>query len=875
MKRLFLTVVGLCLFFLFCGTASAEDGVALSYVYNRGEKVTLEDNLICENNDFFIALNSLHLINLKYKTTLKENGDFVISVFSEDAYGTENILTVSAELQKLTEVDGALNFTEHEFYDYTCSVMSKKNLHATINGIYVSEMRLKDTQPVMILNDTYYISLKTIGVALSYEYSVSDGVVNLWITDSCHAVINGYISLPDGETAESGGIDVDILLKNGKYPKNNYEDNYSVKTVNVPEGENSVYYFAETKVFSKYDKTVSVMYDFNSAYKTVNGSYNISSSSRVDVKTEAATKNEFSVDVKMPFENGIKTAKNDIYGIIVFENIGVYVSDEPLIKAGESNGKIKIDLEEGFSCAVVSVFNITGDDEIFPYGYYNKSGLSATEDNANGVSASDGKISLVLSSCKKISGKVITPLLDNDYTVKISGLGNYNEAINLYGCVDENLNFEISVPSELSSYTLFVCGKAGVYGGFVKNGESSFNGEWYEFENNKNYTDINLSYIPYLPKLPINVETNVLKGKIYLANISDCAFCDLNLYCAYYRGEKLIYGDMRKTGILKPYAEEACITVDLPQNFYKANMVKIFVWNDKMKPMSNVIEETVNKVELPERSMMIITAESKEAAFCDERITLNAAPIAKNGTMYVTEEALSCFGFSIKSDADQDEISLKYNGTYVTFAENCDSLIYAGDKSLYTLTVYAPFKKDGKLYISIEDIAKIFGFTAVWQNSNTITVNNDIADVFLTDSRFDAITSAYYNGIMLGYEDKTFKPNGNVLRSEAAIMLCRRGGYLCNLFKFTCDDVTDEHWAKSYIGICVNEGIFELEENKFRPNDNFTLEECINAMKNIACADGKSGDIEKALTENIDTNNLKRNVTRGEFAQIIYNCNKN
>ena len=100
---------------------------------------------------------------------------------------------------------------------------------------------------------------------------------------------------------------------------------------------------------------------------------------------------------------------------------------------------------------------------------------------------------------------------------------------------------------------------------------------------------------------------------------------------------------------------------------------------------------------------------------------------------------------------------------------------------------------------------------------------------------------------------------------------------MSNEYKFECSDVPLDHWAKSYVGICINEGVFELEDNKFRPDDYITVEESIIAtlkMMGVYSENYMEVAREYGVLKNINTDNVNRIITRAEMAQLLYNASK-
>lgn len=849
---------------------ATQEDVGMS-IYNRGELVNLSDELIYENDEYFISAEDLSKLNLKYTITYKEviNDEFIIYVFSEDAYGRENELRIDVSEEKLgvwnpNANDGLGGYVEEQ-NNYICdtSMSSKKIVKLNYPGLQTgSELLSIRKKTVVIKNEKYYISLNAIAQAISYEYYIENNAIYLWITDSEHVVLNGNISLPEGETAPEGGVDVDILLRNGK----NTTFSCASKIVNIPENESSVYYFIETEVLdADSDKYVYALFDFDSDYKAYSGNYRVTLGNKLDITTESVEKVPFSVNLYMP--DGL-TANDDIYGIIHFENYGVYLSDEPLIKKGESQGKITTNIDANLKCDV-SVINITGDDRVFPYGYYNVNGLRVVDDTTL-VCASDEEIDICFIKCNKISGTVISPLDNNRYIARISGYSIHGEKIYLRQLIDDGMQFEFKVPCSLNTYDLSVGGNLRAYCYYVNDSESTYKSSSYhhKFSNNQNYSDIKLNYEPFYPKYPISLNARGNSGDVYLGNLSDFTLDGMNLYCAIYNeGNKLLHILSQKIDKIEPYVYEQYYSFDYPTDFYKADKVKFFVWDENLSPKADEYLEFVNRVSIPERDMLILTANDNNAVFCDKKIKFLNAPVIENNTMYVAEEVLNYMGFGIKSDIEAEEIYLQKDMLQIGFKAGQSALVYSSDDELYDIyEINCPFVKNGVMYISIEDVAKIFEEETKWYNDTTIMVNNDISDIYTDNPYFDAIVSMYYRGVVVGYEDKTFKPDKKAMRCEAAAMICRLLGYECTSFRFSCTDVPESFWASSYIGICINEGIFELENDNFRHYYNITVNELVNALGNL-CEENEKIE----LLNNVNTDNMDRDITRGECAQIMYN----
>ena len=195
------------MFFSLIISVYAQDSNELQ-LYNRDEKVQLSKSLIHKNDDYYISADDLSKINIKYKFEENDEG-FNFRLFSQNVFGTENTLMIDASLDELHKWDDATGgFISIPFYWFSNSMISKESL--------VNPVSIGDFQSVIIEDNIYYISLKAISIAISYEYSVNDNIIKLWITDSSHHVINGEICLPEGEIAPENGINVNVLVLSGE-----------------------------------------------------------------------------------------------------------------------------------------------------------------------------------------------------------------------------------------------------------------------------------------------------------------------------------------------------------------------------------------------------------------------------------------------------------------------------------------------------------------------------------------------------------------------------------------------------------------------------------------------------------------------------------
>lgn len=120
-----------------------------------------------------------------------------------------------------------------------------------------------------------------------------------------------------------------------------------------------------------------------------------------------------------------------------------------------------------------------------------------------------------------------------------------------------------------------------------------------------------------------------------------------------------------------------------------------------------------------------------------------------------------------------------------------------------------------------------YNFSVVDINTMDVPEKVIFTDLPVDHWAFDYITQLAIDDIISGYEDKTFKPNGNVTRAELAKMLAASFG----LEGTTRYSDVNNHWADTYIS-SVGEFV-PFKDNLFRPNDEATRQDVAVALVNI------------------------------------------
>lgn len=134
-------------------------------IYNCGEKVRLTVDLYESNGKIYVHENDLDRLNLYYDSNVISN--------SEDT-------------------------TIMELYPGSSIVI--------VNGTSITYPK------ATVQNGDYiYVCLDLIAMFFSEQYDITDTTINLWISDSNTDFIRGFISLPSGNVAPAGGIEVEVF----------------------------------------------------------------------------------------------------------------------------------------------------------------------------------------------------------------------------------------------------------------------------------------------------------------------------------------------------------------------------------------------------------------------------------------------------------------------------------------------------------------------------------------------------------------------------------------------------------------------------------------------------------------------------------------
>ena len=139
-----------------------------------------------------------------------------------------------------------------------------------------------------------------------------------------------------------------------------------------------------------------------------------------------------------------------------------------------------------------------------------------------------------------------------------------------------------------------------------------------------------------------------------------------------------------------------------------------------------------------------------------------------------------------------------------------------------------PVRPEGK--ITRAEVATIY-FRMLTDESRTKfwSQSSGYSDVKTGDWFNNAVSTLSNAGIIAGYEDGSFRPNGYITRAEFATIAARFFDVTYN-GKDLFPDISD-HWAKDYINQAANKGFVNgYEDGTFKPDRNITRAEAVTLV---------------------------------------------
>ncbi len=186
----------------------------------------------------------------------------------------------------------------------------------------------------------------------------------------------------------------------------------------------------------------------------------------------------------------------------------------------------------------------------------------------------------------------------------------------------------------------------------------------------------------------------------------------------------------------------------------------------------------------------------------------------------------------------------------------------------------------------MKNLNKVLAMLVVFMMVVSTVAFAAFTDVAETSSYATAIDVDVDLGIIKGYDDNTFRPEGEITRAEFAAIVVRLLGQEAQSAGAAAStqfaDVPASHWAAGYINIAVQAGVINGYGNgNFGPDDLVAYQDALTMMVRalgyepaIGSAGYPTGYLTKAgdlgLTKNVNgTNGVPAN--RGTIAQIAFN----
>ncbi len=116
------------------------------------------------------------------------------------------------------------------------------------------------------------------------------------------------------------------------------------------------------------------------------------------------------------------------------------------------------------------------------------------------------------------------------------------------------------------------------------------------------------------------------------------------------------------------------------------------------------------------------------------------------------------------------------------------------------------------------------------QTAQPVT-KSQFKDVAVTHWASSFIDFAVKSGIVLGYPDKTFRPSANITRAEGLAMIARFGGVTEEAYTPIFRDISSGHWASKIIAGSFRDGLLQFLRGKpFEANKKLTRAEAVEIL---------------------------------------------
>jgi len=269
-------------------------------------------------------------------------------------------------------------------------------------------------------------------------------------------VISGKVSLPDGDAAPAGGIQVYISAETDNGTPNVFEDDYYFgKYVTIPEGKNSAdysitvmpnaaesYYIVGYSQYSVDSYLGKGYYGINGMtyYENLAGPVDVSSGDAEGIDLELMPARIISGTISLPDGDTAPAGGVKVYIITENDSGSSVYGSSVTIPEGKNSAKYSIPVSvDKESAEYIVQYSFSNEDYGYgKFGYYSREGTRASYSSADYIDVSSGDvegINLEILTANTISGIILLPesylTLDGSVKINIDAI-NYEDAF-LYG----------------------------------------------------------------------------------------------------------------------------------------------------------------------------------------------------------------------------------------------------------------------------------------------------------------------------------------------------------------------------------------------------------------------------------------------------------
>jgi hypothetical protein len=103
------------------------------------------------------------------------------------------------------------------------------------------------------------------------------------------------------------------------------------------------------------------------------------------------------------------------------------------------------------------------------------------------------------------------------------------------------------------------------------------------------------------------------------------------------------------------------------------------------------------------------------------------------------------------------------------------------------------------------------------------------------------IEVAQTNGLVVGYPDKSFRPNNRITRVEGITVLARFDNLkLAEVYEKPYWDMSTNHWGARYVQAAKDAGMLKfVERNRLNPKESLSRSESVEMLSKTQLADGE------------------------------------